>query len=691
MQGHGEGRIRSADGGNDNRPRRERREPIRRNRNQQVNINVNHHRVQNCTQSTDEGRNGSDYRNVQQEGIPRERRARNRPQVYPRGGRQEEVARDQRRTARWRLQLTNIAAKNKARFQEGADQLLTELVPTHLQIVEGMNKNQLTSDKIGIMGPNQETIEASNRHAGYTSEGFLIRELLEQWQGGAHGYVPEIKNDNIIRLACENVNSLSLYQKGSKKIRKLLNLISRHQTDGMCMVEHGINFGHAESTGEQSKEGIFSSISGSRISAGYNKHENNNRYMTGGTIVSTFSRLSSFVIEQGVDMTGLGRWSWILVGSGDHRTIIVSAYQPHKSSNTPRIISSGGKMIGCGTVASQHRRYFRTRGNCNNPRELFTAQLITQLKAWRAKGYEIILFADLNENVYTGRFSRLLQQQQLLMEEQTLQSTGQKAPKSHQTGKIPIVGTFATPGILCVNSYLSPHGTGVGDHRFQLHDFDANSVLGVEYHKSVRPTGRSLRASNVKARKKYIKRLKRYCVKHRVFEKLENLHINKSILPRVTVETKFNRWDKEVTELMIGSESRCNQFYNGTIEFSPCVGVYVRIIRIYKWIQRFQEGIRVNKKNLWRTCRRKKLPRPSSMTKEYVLDKIDEYTTKLKELEEKGPKLREEHLAICLAAARKKKKKTAIKGIIKTIRKEASYKRWRKIGKCIRPERGGGN
>ena len=82
------------------------------------------------------------------------------------------------------------------------------------------------------------------------------------------------------------------------------------------------------------------------------------------------------------------------------------------------------------------------------------------------------------------------------MAEQTLKSTGwETGPIQSSVRKTPIVGTFATPGILCTNSYLSPHGSGVGDHRFQLHDFDANSILGIEFPKTVCPFGRALRCN----------------------------------------------------------------------------------------------------------------------------------------------------------------------------------------------------
>ena len=142
------------------------------------------------------------------------------------------------------------------------------------------------------------------------------------------------------------------------------------------MVEHGMNFRHAESKGDKGKDGVFASIAGSHNLAGYNEHENHSRYMTGGTMVSTLTRLSSFVIAQGVDTTRLGQWSWILVGSGDHRIIILAAYQPQNSTNKPRLIWSEGKMIRGGTEAAQHRRYLRQRGNFRNPHEVFTTQLV---------------------------------------------------------------------------------------------------------------------------------------------------------------------------------------------------------------------------------------------------------------------------------------------------------------------------
>ena len=52
----------------------------------------------------------------------------------------------------------------------------------------------------------------------------MVQELLEQWRKGRHGFVSDKKGDDIIRLGCENVNSLSLFHPTKSKLKKLLNL-----------------------------------------------------------------------------------------------------------------------------------------------------------------------------------------------------------------------------------------------------------------------------------------------------------------------------------------------------------------------------------------------------------------------------------------------------------------------------------
>jgi hypothetical protein len=118
---------------------------------------------------------------------------------------------------------------------------------------------------------------------------------------------------------------------------KLTHLHQRHQTDGAFIVEHGINFKMA-ATGTR-LEDLFPRMCSSNVSSGHNIHESHNCYQQGRTMTVAFSQLVSYVLSSGVGQTGLGRWSWIQVGTGEHRSQIVSAYQLFHSS--------GWKLIGC--------------------------------------------------------------------------------------------------------------------------------------------------------------------------------------------------------------------------------------------------------------------------------------------------------------------------------------------------------
>ncbi len=112
----------------------------------------------------------------------------------------------------------------------------------------------------------------------------------------------------------------------------------------------------------------------------------------------------------------------------------------------------------------------------------------------------------------------------------------------------------ATPGIICTNSYLSPHGTGVGDYQFQLHSFNEHTVLGTDYPKAVHPQRRALCCGVECTVKWYNKVLMKLLIHHRLFEKLEFLQTNHHLMSADAFQTLFTRWDTEVMQLMLALE-----------------------------------------------------------------------------------------------------------------------------------------
>jgi hypothetical protein len=129
--------------------------------------------------------------------------------------------------------------------------------------------------------------------------------------------------------------------------------------------------------------------------------------------------------------------------------------------------------------------------------------LTTQLLDWKKSGYEVVLFGDLNENVYTGEMAQRLGQDDLLMTEAFRTANGFETPSSYFRGSNPITGCFTTQGIEVVNVYVSSHQAGAGDHRYWIIDLTSKSVFGASYPHMVRPRGRKLKCVVKRTAKKY--------------------------------------------------------------------------------------------------------------------------------------------------------------------------------------------
>ena len=128
--------------------------------------------------------------------IPRVVRPLNHPQHRSNRRRTEsqQQLRNQQRAGRWRnSQHQSLQVKeNKRLFKWGADQLRADMNPTQLQIVGELNRGKGRSDLASGEGSNIRA-EADEIHRGQTDEDNTIQELLNQWECGAHGYVPEKK------------------------------------------------------------------------------------------------------------------------------------------------------------------------------------------------------------------------------------------------------------------------------------------------------------------------------------------------------------------------------------------------------------------------------------------------------------------------------------------------------------------
>ena len=109
---------------------------------------------------------------------------------------------------------------------------------------------------------------------------------------------------------------------------------------------------------------------------------------------------------------------------------------------------------------------------------------------WKATDADIILLGDFNENVYSGRIAKYLEQSDLNFRAQCLVCTGTHIPPTFRDGIMPIDTVYATAGIECVNTYILPHKGGIEDHRCVILDFSSASVIGTRFQNIVRCAAR---------------------------------------------------------------------------------------------------------------------------------------------------------------------------------------------------------
>jgi hypothetical protein len=101
----------------------------------------------------------------------------------------------------------------------------------------------------------------------------------------------------------------------------------------------------------------------------------------------------------------------------------------------------------------------------------------------------------------------------------------------------------------------------------------------------------------------------------------------------------FNKWDKEVTKLMLGSEKQYKNFYDGSVEISPVVGIQIGHLQAYQWVQCYESKMAYRENMFW-TCRHLNILSPTALIPAQVILNIEVCIVRLTELKKAAPKLR---------------------------------------------------
>ncbi len=178
------------------------------------------------------------------------------------------------------------------------------------------------------------------------------------------------------------------------------------------------------------------------------------------------------------------------------------------------------------------------------------------------------------------------------------------------------------------------------------------------------PSGRILQCKVSQTGKKYNMVLKQLLVCHWSFEKLEFLQQNQENLVLAEFQLMFNQYDCKVTCFMLRLEKWCNRYRNGSIKFSPVVGLWIHQMQLYCWILHYHEGRVVHAGDLFWACQCLNVPDPNTLTPEEVTIKEEECVRWLSLLKEVAPKLHNEHLRMCLNKVQSQGDTEAVQSIV---------------------------
>ena len=110
-------------------------------------------------------------------------------------------------------------------------------------------------------------------------------------------------------------------------------------------------------------------------------------------------------MENGLDPTGLGRWSWIqLTGDNEINTTVISEYSPCKPRKHSLL-----------STYAQQTIYWKLQGIGICAEDKCRLDIISFVRSVRVKGDMVVLMIDGNENMRNGKLAKALRAESINM------------------------------------------------------------------------------------------------------------------------------------------------------------------------------------------------------------------------------------------------------------------------------------
>ncbi len=269
-----------------------------------------------------------------------------------------------------------------------------------------------------------------------------------------------------------------------------------------------------------------------------------NKAQPGGTVQVTVGPFLTKIANYEADNI-YGRWSaQTYRGRRGKKLVIMTAYCP-----------TAKQVTGPRRIIQQQRTVMIQEGIRNKePTEHFFDKVKEQIREWKKQGHEVLIMMDANYTLEERYVRDLVTSLGLFDIHKEMLET---PAGTFERGGRRIDMMLGTDGVLdCVTQcgYEEYNQVAVSDHRAVYADFDFRKILGKDSPDLTNPTHRNLSSDRPKHNHWYKEMVHRYFVKHRVYQRAEEIVENPKGLSMQRLQIMYEKLDKDITRAMISAE-----------------------------------------------------------------------------------------------------------------------------------------
>jgi len=383
----------------------------------------------------------------------------------------------------------------------------------------------------------------------------------------------------MIRILLQNTGGIDHKPGGSVKLAALYEFMQEAHVDIAALMECNTAWNKCEYSELPSQQTKYW-WENAHWSIGHNKQDPDSAlYQPGGTSIVVVNKLSHRAQRPGNDKTGLGRWCWArLRGKNNRQLRLVSVYRP---------CPANGPLS---TYQQQIRHWSAQNIDCC-PREKLLADLKEEVALWQAEGDQVIILADMNDDVNAAAIQHFCEELHLVEAISTLHGPAQKP--THQRGRQAIDGIYMSRSLLqgARGGFLQFGDVMGSDHRAVWVDISAELVGMAHQEPIISPARRRLKCGDPRIVKKYNQVLLRAVQAEGWEQRMTDLYeaaSNNTWSSQHLLE--YNDLDKEYIHAKVAAEKGCRKFRAGRQPWTPALTQAIQRILYWKGIYKRARG-----------------------------------------------------------------------------------------------------